>query len=257
MNGGGIELKSRDEIARMREASLIVWEVLEALEKAVAPGIPLEELDAIADRETTKRGGVCAFLGQYGFPKNICISVNEQVVHGIPTKRKLVEGDLCKLDFGVILHGFYGDAARTVPVGKVSPEAAALSLATRDALEAGIRAMQAGGRVSDIGAAIEAHVTPLGYGIVRDYVGHGIGRQLHEEPQVPNYGPAWWSRTQKNPRLQPGMVLAVEPMINLGTWETETLPDGWTVVTADGRCSAHWEHTIAVTQDGPQVLTRP
>ena len=257
MAGGGIELKTKEEIARMREASLFTFEVLEELEKAVAPGITLDELDAIAERETKKRGGVCAFKGMYGFPKNICISVNEQVVHGIPTKRKLLEGDLCKLDFGVVIHGFYGDSARTVPVGKVAPESKALSDATRDALEAGIAAMIAGNRISDIGAAVEAKVAPLGYGIVRDYVGHGIGRKLHEDPQIPNYGPAHWSPKQKNPRLQPGMVLAVEPMVNLGTHEVETLPDGWTVVTADGKYSSHWEHTIAITEDGPRVLTRP
>jgi len=257
MAGGGIELKTKEEIARMREASLFTFEVLEELEKAVAPGITLDELDAIAERETKKRGGVCAFKGMYGFPKNICISVNEQVVHGIPTKRKLLEGDLCKLDFGVVIHGFYGDSARTVPVGNVAPESKLLCDATRDALEAGIAAMVAGNRISDIGAAIEAKVAPHGFGIVRDYVGHGIGRKLHEDPQVPNYGPSHWGPKQKNPRLMPGMVLAVEPMINLGTHEVETLPDGWTVVTADGKYSAHWEHTIAITEDGPKVLTRP
>jgi len=253
----GIELKSKDEIARMREASFIVWEVLEVVERAVQPGVVLLELDALAASETKKRGGVCAFLGQYGFPKSICISVNEQVVHGIPGKRKLLEGDLCKLDFGVILHGFYGDSARTIIAGKGTPESERLVAATRDALEKGIAAMRPGGRVSDIGAAVEGHVAPLGYGVVRDYVGHGIGRKLHEEPQVPNYGPANWQRTMKNPRLVPGMVLAVEPMINLGTWECETLADNWTVVTADGKWSAHWEHTIAITEDGPVVLSRP
>ena len=257
MASGGIELKSKDEIARMREAGLATWEVLELVEKAVQPGVSLLELDAISASETKKRGGVCAFLGQYGFPKSICISVNEQVVHGIPTKRKLVEGDLCKLDFGVILHGFYGDSARTIIAGKGSTENQKLVTATRDALDKGIAAMKPGGRVSDIGAAIEGHVDPLGYSVVRDYVGHGIGRKLHEEPQVPNYGPANWQRSMKNPRLVPGMVLAVEPMINLGTWECETLPDNWTVVTADGKWSAHWEHTIAITEDGPLVLTRP
>jgi methionyl aminopeptidase len=254
---GGIELKSKDEIARMREASLMTWEVLELVEKAVQPGVSLLELDAISASETKKRGGICAFLGQYGFPKSICISVNEQVVHGIPSKRKLVEGDLCKLDFGVILHGFYGDSARTIIAGKGTPENQKLVTATRDALEKGIAAMKPGGRVSDIGAAVEGHVEPLGFSVVRDYVGHGIGRKLHEEPQVPNYGPAHWQRTMKNPRLVPGMVLAVEPMINLGTWECETLADNWTVVTADRKWSAHWEHTIAITEDGPVVLTRP
>lgn len=254
---GGIEIKTADEIAYMREASLIVYEVLEEMARAVAPGVTLEELDAIGERETIKRGGICAFKGLYGFPKNVCISVNEQVVHGIPTRRKLVEGDLVKLDYGVIKRGYYGDSARTVLVGNVSPEARKLVDETRLALEAGIRAMVAGARISDIGTAIEAHVAPFGYGIVRDYVGHGIGKKLHEDPQVPNYGPALWSRGQPNPRLRPGMVLAIEPMINLGTHEVEVLPDGWTVVTRDGKLSSHWEHTIAVTDNGPQVLTRP
>ncbi len=252
-----IELKTKDEVAYMREAALIVFEVLEALEKAVAPGISLDELDAISKRETELRGGVCAFKGQYGFPKSICISVNEEVVHGIPSKRKLLEGDLVKLDFGVIKHGFYGDSARTVRVGKVSAEAQKLVDVTRDSLEAAIRAMVPGNRISDIGAAVQATVDPHGFGIVRDYVGHGIGKKLHEAPQIPNYGPALWSRGQANPRLRAGMVLAVEPMVNLGTHEVKTLGDGWTVVTQDGRYSAHWEHTIAITESGPQVLSRP
>jgi len=229
---GGIEIKTADEIAYMREASLIVYEALEEMQKAVVPGITLDELDSIGERATLKRGAVCAFKGLYGFPKNVCISVNEQVVHGIPTRRKLVEGDLVKLDHGAIKHGFYGDSARTIHVGKVSV-------------------------ISDIGTAIEAHVAPFGFGVVRDYVGHGIGKRLHEDPQVPNYGPALWSRGQPNPRLRIGMVLAIEPMINLGTHEVEVLPDGWTVVTRDGKLSSHWEHTIAVTDDGPKVLTRP
>ncbi len=252
-----IEIKTKDELAWMREAALIVHDVLMTLERAVAPGISLEELDAIAERETKARGGVCAFLGQYGFPKNICISVNEEVVHGIPSRRKLVEGDLVKLDFGVIIRGFYGDSARTVRVGKVSAEADKLVDVTRQALEAGIAAIKPGNRVSDIGAAVQAVIDPHGFGIVRDYVGHGIGKKLHEEPQVPNYGPALWSRGQQNPRLRPGMVLAVEPMVNLGTHEVETLDDNWTVVTRDRKLSAHWEHTIAVTETGNQVLTRP
>ena len=254
---GGIEIKTADEIAYMREASLIVYEALEEMQKAVAPGITLEELDAIGERETIRRGAVCAFKGLYGFPKNVCISVNEQVVHGIPTRRKLASGDLVKLDHGAILHGFYGDSARTIRVGKVSAEASSLVEETRLALEAGIRAMVPGNRISDIGTAIEAHVAPFGYGVVRDYVGHGIGKRLHEDPQVPNYGPALWTRGQPNPRLRTGMVLAVEPMINLGTHDVETLPDGWTVVTRDGKVSSHWEQTIAITDDGPKVLTRP
>jgi methionyl aminopeptidase len=253
----GIEIKSRDELLVMREAGLVVWEVLEELTKAVEPGITLEELDQIAKRETEKRGATCAFMGLYGFPKHICISVNDQVVHGIPNKRKLQEGDLVKLDHGAVVRGYYGDAARTVPVGKVSAEAQKLVEVTRDSLEAGIRAMVAGNRVSDIGSAVEGVIAPHGYGIVRDYVGHGIGKRPHEDPQVPNYGPALWSRGQPNPRLRPGIVLAVEPMINAGTHEVRTLADGWTVVTRDGKYSAHFEHTIAVTEDGPDVLTRP
>jgi methionyl aminopeptidase len=253
----GIELKTADEIARMREAGLVVYEVLEELARLVEPGITLEELDEVARRETEKRGASCAFMGLYGFPRHICISVNDQVVHGIPGKRRLQVGDLVKLDHGAVVKGWYGDSARTLPVGNVSSEAQKLLEVTRDSLEAGIRAMAVGNRVSDIGAAVEAVVAPHGYGIVRDYVGHGIGKRPHEDPQVPNYGPALWSRGQPNPRLRSGLVLAVEPMINLGTHETRTLGDGWTVVTQDGRYSAHFEHTIAVTDDGPEVLTRP
>ena len=253
----GIEIKSHDEIAFMREAGLVVHEVLDELSKIAAPGITLDELDAVAKRETERRGAACAFIGLYGFPKHICISVNDQVVHGIPSKRKLLDGDLVKLDHGAVVRGWYGDAARTVPVGKVSPEAQKLVDATRESLEAAIKAMVPGNRVSDIGAAVQAVIEPHGYGIVRDYVGHGIGKRPHEDPQVPNYGPALWTRGQPNPRLRTGMVLAVEPMINAGTHEVRTLGDGWTVVTKDGKYSAHFEHTIAVTDDGPVVLTGP
>jgi methionyl aminopeptidase len=251
----GIEIKSQDEIAVMREAGLVVYEVLDELERISEPGITLDELDAVAKRETEKRGAACAFIGLYGFPKHICISVNDQVVHGIPGKRKLLDGDLVKLDHGAVVRGWYGDAARTVPVGKVTPEAQKLLDATRESLEAAIRAMVPGNRISDIGAAVQGVIEPHGYGIVRDYVGHGIGKRPHEDPQVPNYGPALWTRGQPNPRLRAGMVLAVEPMINAGTHEVRTLGDGWTVVTKDGKNSAHFEHTIAVTDDGPVVLT--
>jgi len=251
------QIKSADEIAIMREAGLVVHEVLEELAKISEPGITLDELDAVAKRETEKRGAACAFIGLYGFPKHICISVNEQVVHGIPGKRRLVEGDLVKLDHGAVVRGWYGDAARTVSVGKVTPEAQKLADATRESLEAAIRAMVPGNRISDIGAAVQGVIEPHGYGIVRDYVGHGIGKRPHEDPQVPNYGPALWTRGQFNPRLRAGMVLAVEPMINAGTHEVRTLSDGWTVVTKDGKNSAHFEHTIAVTEKGPVVLTGP
>ena len=237
----GIEIKSSDEIAIMREAGLVVHEVLEELAKISEPGITLDELDAVAKRETEKRGAACAFMGLYGFPKHICISVN----------------DLVKLDHGAVVRGWYGDAARTVPVGKVSPDAQKLVDATRESLEVAIRAMVPGNRISDIGAAVQGVIEPHGFGIVRDYVGHGIGKRPHEDPQVPNYGPALWTRGQPNPRLRAGMVLAVEPMINAGTHEVRTLSDGWTVVTRDGRYSAHFEHTIAVTDNGPVVLTGP
>jgi methionyl aminopeptidase len=253
----GIEIKSHDEIALMREAGLVVHEVLEELTKIATPGITLDELDAVAKRETERRGAACAFIGLYGFPKHICISVNDQVVHGIPGKRKLLDGDLVKLDHGAVVKGWYGDAARTVPVGKITPEAQKLVDATRESLEAAIRTMVPGNRISDIGAAVQGVIEPHGFGIVRDYVGHGIGKRPHEDPQVPNYGPALWTRGQPNPRLRPGMVLAVEPMINAGTHEVRTLSDGWTVVTRDGRNSAHFEHTIAVTEDGPVVMTGP
>jgi methionyl aminopeptidase len=228
----GIEIKSNGEIAIMREAGLVVYEVLDELTRIAAPGITLDELDAVAKRETERRGAACAFIGLYGFPKHICISVNDQVVHGIPGKRKLLDGDLVKLDHGAVVKGWYGDAARTVPVGKISPEAPRLVDATRESLEVAIRAMVPGNRISDIGAAVQGVIDPYGFGIVRDYVGHGIGKRPHEDPQVPNYGPALWTRGQPNPRLRPGMVLAVEPMINAGTHEVRTLSDGWTVVTA-------------------------
>jgi methionyl aminopeptidase len=253
----GIEIKSSDEIAAMREAGLVVHEVLDALTKISEPGITLEELDAVAKRETERRGAACAFMGLYGFPKHICISVNDQVVHGIPSRRKLLEGDLVKLDHGAVVRGWYGDAARTVPVGKVPPEVQKLVDVTRESLQSAIKAMVPGNRISDIGAAVQAVIEPHGYGIVRDYVGHGIGKRPHEDPQVPNYGPALWTRGQPNPRLRTGMVLAVEPMINAGSHEVRTLDDGWTVVTRDGKNSAHFEHTIAITDDGPVVLTGP
>lgn len=249
---GGIELKTKDELARMREAGLVVYEVLQKLREAAAPGVSLLALDAIAAAETHKRGGLCIFKGYRGYPASVCLSPNGVVVHGIPTKAKLVEGDILSIDFGVIKNGWVGDSAVTIPIGKVSPEAQALLDATRESLERGIAKMVAGGRVSDIGAAVEDYVVPRGYSVVRDYVGHGIGKKMHEEPQVPNYGPAG-----SGPRLKAGMVLAVEPMVNQGTADVETLDDDWTVVTADGKLSAHFEHTIAITEDGPVVLTRP
>jgi methionyl aminopeptidase len=249
---GNVELKSRDEIAHMRDAGRIVAEILDALEKAVAPGVTTWDLDALSEQLIHEKGARPAFKGYRGFPSCLCTSINQEVVHGIPSrKRRLGKGDLVKLDFGVVYQGFYGDSARTIPVGEVSAEAQALLDATRESLEAGIRAAVSGNRIGDIGFAVQSHVEALGYAVVRDFVGHGIGRRLHEEPQIPNFGTPGTGM-----KLLPGMVLAIEPMVNVGTWEVETLDDDWTAVTLDGKLSSHWEHTILVTESGPEVLTR-
>ena len=248
-----VEIKSASEIDRMRRAGRVVAEILDALAAAVAPGVTTWDLDQLAERLIKEKGARSAFKGYRGFPAVLCASINHEVVHGIPSRsRKLAEGDLMKLDFGVSIEGFYGDAARTVPVGKVSDEARRLSEATRESLEAAIRTIRPGNRVGDIGHAVQSHVEPLGFSVVRDFVGHGIGTQLHEEPQVPNYV----DKKNENPRLKEGMVLAVEPMVNAGTEAVDVLDDGWTAVTMDGRLSAHWEHTILVTDTGHEVLTR-
>ncbi|RKG52621.1 type I methionyl aminopeptidase [Corallococcus sp. AB011P] len=247
-----VELKSPDEIALMREAGRIVCEILDELEKAVAPGVSTWELDALAEQLIAKKGARSAFKGYHGFPGVLCASVNQEVVHGIPNrKRRLVAGDLMKLDFGVVYRGFFGDSARTVPVGKVAPEAQALVDATRQSLEKAIQVMQPGNRLGDIGHAVQSHVEARGFSVVRDFTGHGIGRKLHEPPQVPNYGQAG-----SGMKLRPGMVLAVEPMVNQGTPDVEVLEDEWTAVTVDGRLSAHFEHTILISERGPEVLTR-
>jgi methionyl aminopeptidase len=247
-----VELKNAGEIDRMREAGRIVAEILDVLEAKVAPGVSTWELDQIAERLIREKGARPAFKGYRGFPAVLCTSLNHEVVHGIPSKgRTLAEGDLIKLDFGVSVEGFYGDAARTVPVGKVSEQARRLAEATRASLEAGIEAIRPGNRVGDIGHAVQSHVERLGYSVVRDFVGHGIGRKLHEAPQVPNYG-----RPGTLESLRPGMVLAVEPMVNAGTHAVDVLDDGWTAVTLDGKLSAHWEHTILVVEGGHEVLTR-
>jgi len=247
-----VELKGPREIALMRDAGRIVSQILDELERAVAPGVTTWELDALAEKLIYQNKAKPAFKGYHGFPSCLCASVNQEVVHGIPSrKRKLAEGDLMKLDFGVVYKGFYGDSARTVPVGKVSAEARALLDATRDSLMKGIAAMVPGNHVGDIGHAVQRHVEALGYSVVQDFVGHGIGRALHEPPQVPNYG-----RPRSGPRLRPGMVLAVEPMINAGSADVTVLEDDWTAVTVDGRLSAHFEHTILVTEGAPEILTR-
>ncbi|NOK37106.1 type I methionyl aminopeptidase [Corallococcus exercitus] len=247
-----VELKSPDEIALMRDAGRIVCEILDELEKAVAPGVSTWELDALAEKLIAQKGARPAFKGYHGFPGVLCASVNQEVVHGIPNrKRRLVAGDLMKLDFGVVYRGFFGDSARTVPVGKVTPEAQALVDVTRQSLEKAIQVMQPGNRIGDIGHAVQSHVEARGFSVVRDFTGHGIGRKLHEPPQVPNYGQAGAGM-----KLRPGMVLAVEPMVNQGTPDVEVLEDEWTAVTVDGKLSAHFEHTILISERGPEVLTR-
>jgi len=252
-----VELKSTAEIGYMRDAGRIVREILVELQKAVAPGISTLELDRIADDLTYKKGAKPVFKGYRGFPASLCTSLNHEVVHGIPNKKRVLrEGDLMKLDFGVVYRGYVGDSAVTVPVGKVSDEALRLIAATRESLQKGIAAIREGNRVSDIGAAVQGYVEPLGYSVVRKFVGHGVGRALHEDPKVPNYD---FTREPNenltNVRLRPGMVLAVEPMVNAGAPDVEVLADGWTAITADGKLSAHFEHTIALTDQGTEVLT--
>lgn len=246
-----VEAKTDSELAVMRQAGRIVADILDELEKAVAPGVTTWDLDQLAERLIAQKGAKPAFKGYHGFPAVLCASVNEEVVHGIPSKKKkLQEGDLMKLDFGVKYQGFYGDSARTVPVGKVSDEARRLLEATKEALYKGIDAMVVGNRLGDVGAAVQVHVENRGYSVVRDFVGHGIGKSLHEPPQVPNYG-----EPGSGMRLRAGMVLALEPMVNAGTAQVKVLDDNWTAITGDRKLSAHWEHTIAVTEAGPEILT--
>jgi methionyl aminopeptidase len=248
-----IQLKTPEDIARVRAACLVVHDVLDELARAAVPGVTTAELDHLAASGARARGATPAFLGYHGYPASLCISVNDEVVHGIPSARRVLrDGDVVGLDFGVVLDGFYGDAARTVPVGQASPDALRLLETTRDALLAGVAAALPGGRLGDIGAAIQALVEARGYSVVREFVGHGIGRRLHEPPQVPNYG-----RAGSGKRIEVGLVLAIEPMVNAGAPEVALLDDGWTAVTADGSLSAHFEHTVAVTENGPEILTLP
>jgi methionyl aminopeptidase len=245
-----IILKSKSEIEKMAVACRIVAEVLEILVHAVRPGLTTLELDALAERNIRSRGGVPAFKGYRGFPNTLCVSLNEQVVHGIPSKRQLRAGDIIGLDLGAKWEGYYGDAAVTVPVGPIPADTQCLLNTTREALSLGVKAVEPGKHLSDISHVIQRYAESHGYSVVRAFVGHGIGTALHEEPQVPNFGPPG-----RGPRLKPGMVLAIEPMVNVGHADVETLEDGWTVVTADGQLSAHFEHTIAITEEGPQILT--
>jgi methionyl aminopeptidase len=235
----------------MRAANALVADVLAALARMVAPGITTRDLDAKAEKLVRDGGAEPAFKGYRGYPSTLCASVNEQVVHGIPSSRPLDEGDIISLDMGVKLNGYYGDSAVTVPVGRVSEQAETLLRVTRESLEKGIAQVRLGGRISDIGHAIQQHVETHGFSVVREFVGHGIGASLHEEPQIANYG-----EPGRGPRLAEGMTLAIEPMVNAGRPAVKVLSDGWTAVTKDGSLSAHFEHTVAVTKDGPLVLTR-
>lgn len=241
-----IILKTPDEIEVMAQASRVVAEALEVVAQAVRAGVTTEELDRIAEDAIRARGATPAFKGYRGYPKTLCASVNEQVVHGIPSKRKLKDGDIIGLDLGAIVGGFYGDSAVTVAVGSIEEAVARLVRVTEEALYLGIKQAVVGNRLSDISHAIQRHVEAAGYSVVTEFVGHGIGRQLHEEPQVPNYG-----KPGQGPRLQPGMVLAIEPMVNMGESAVRVLDDRWTAVTVDGSLSAHFEHTIAIQPSGP------
>lgn len=243
--------KSDEDIAKMRRAGRIVATTIDAVLEAVEPGITTRYLDEIAEKVIRAEGGVPSFLGYRGFPASLCASVNEQIVHGIPGPRVLEDGDILSLDFGAIWEGFHGDSAVTVFVGSPpSAEAEKLVRTTEDAMYAGIAQIRAGGHLNDVGHAVQTVAEGAGFGVVREYVGHGIGRNLHEDPQVPNYGQAG-----RGPKMKEGLVIAVEPMVNMGGWETVLLPDKWTVVTADGSLSAHFEHTIAITSEGIEILT--
>ncbi|MDF0674377.1 MAG: type I methionyl aminopeptidase [Nitrospira sp.] len=247
-----IILKTPSEITVMAEASRVVAEALAIVRKAVCPGISTEDLDGIAEEAIRARGAVPAFKGYRNYPKTLCASVNEQVVHGIPSKRKLKEGDIIGLDLGAIVGGFYGDSAVTVAVGRIPEATEKLVRVTEEALYLGIKQAVVGNRLTDISNAVQQHVECAGFSVVTEFVGHGIGRQLHEEPQVPNYG-----KPSQGPRLQPGMVLAIEPMVNMGRSAVRVLGDRWTAVTVDGSLSAHFEHTIAVQPNGaPRILSQ-
>ncbi len=243
--------KSPQELEKMRRAGRITAEARDLVAEAVRPGVTTRDLDAIAEEAIRSAGALPSFKGYRGFPASICTSVNDEIVHGIPGDRVLREGDLIALDVGAIWEGYHGDSAVSVFVGEPpSDQAEKLVRATEESLEAAISQIRSGGRLSDIGHAVQQVAEGAGFSVVREYVGHGIGQALHEDPQIPNYGPPG-----RGPELRPGLVIAVEPMVNAGGWETRVLEDQWTVVTADGSLSAHFEHTIAVTEDGPEVLT--
>lgn len=247
-----VTIKRPEEIAKMRQAGRILSAVLDTLERELRPGVTTKELDDIAERLIRDAGATPSFKGYKGYPASICTSINEQVVHGIPSRRKIRDGDVVSLDVGCIWEGWHADCARTFVVGAPPPRVQALIDDTRRGMEAGIAAAIPGNRLGDVGAAIEAVARERGYGIVRQFVGHGIGTSMHEEPHVPNYG-----EPGRGMRIEPGMCFAIEPMFNLGSDAVEVLDDDWTVVTRDGALSAHFENTIAVTESGPQLLTAP
>ena len=245
-----ITLKTDRQIKLMREAGRIVAETHELLAKMIKPGVTTKELDQAAEEYIRSRGAIPAFKGYNGFPGSICASVNDEVVHGIPGLRKLENGDIISIDIGAVKNGFVGDSAVTHPVGTVSKDKLKLLKVTEESLLEGIKYAIPGNRLSDISHAIQTYVEKNGFSVVRDYVGHGIGENMHEDPQIPNFG-----RPGHGPRLEKGMTLAIEPMVNMGTYRVRTLLDNWTVVTLDGQSSAHFEHTIAITQSGPEILT--
>jgi methionyl aminopeptidase len=245
-----IVCRSQSEIDKLRRVNQLVARILAELRQVVAQGITTTDIDELAERRVREAGAEPAFKGYHGYPATVCASVNEQVVHGIPSNRPLVTGDIVSIDMGAKLDGFFGDCAVTVPVGVVSPEATELLRVTEEALFRGIDAVRPGARVSDIGAAVQQHVEAQGFSVVREFVGHGIGTALHEEPQVANYGPAG-----HGPRLSEGMVIAIEPMVNAGKAAVKVLSDGWTAVTRDNSLSAHFEHTVVVTREGCEILT--
>ncbi|NOZ85262.1 MAG: type I methionyl aminopeptidase [Deltaproteobacteria bacterium] len=246
-------LKSSSQIEAMRKANLVVAEVLQGLAAMARPGITTLELDQEAEKICRNRGAVPAFKGYHGYPASLCTSVNHVIVHGIPSKDEILkEGDLLSLDFGAVLDGWVGDSAITVEIGEVSEDAHRLSMVTREALDLAIEQVRPGKRLSDIGRAVQTHAEIAGYSVIRDFVGHGIGREMHEDPQVPNYVP----EHGPDPRLETGMVIAIEPMISAGKPDVEILKDGWTAVTADGSLAAHYEHSVAVTDSNPAILSR-
>ena len=245
-----INLKSETEIKRLRNSNYLVAKILKELKQAISPGVVTQDLNSLAEKRIREKGGIPAFKGYQDYPASLCVSINEQVVHGIPGKRKIREGDIVSLDLGIILDGFYGDSAITVPAGHITGEAERLIEITRESLFCGIEKARVGNRLFDISFAIQSHVEKNGFSVVRKYVGHGIGRDLHEDPQIPNFG-----KPHRGPRLQEGMVLAIEPMVNAGGHEVRVLPDKWTAVTIDGKLSAHFEHSIVITENGPQILS--